>query len=234
MKAKYIFRSVTAGNLLLAIAAAYMAYWLVMPSISRQAPSPLKVQTSPAKMAEGVRNEFSAPSPADYAIIAEENLFHPERIIPPEKKAEQELPKPDFILYGTLVSEDASLAFIEDLKAPRLTPGRGKRQIVLKRGDMLSGFVLKEIEQDRIIMVRGEDRIAVSVRDAQKPKTRAAFEANGRQPPAQEFQRGSAPPVQPEKTQRAARTPVKSEPPSVGQEPFKSPVDEKMRQLFQR
>ncbi len=112
------------------------------------------------------------PSPSDYLIIPEENLFHPERKIPPEKKAEQELPKPDFVLYGTIVSDDFSMVFLEDLQAPRSTPGRGRRQMALKKGDALSGFRLAEVHADRITMVRGEESMTVAVFDPRRPKER--------------------------------------------------------------
>lgn len=117
-------------------------------------------------------HSFSPPSPADYVLIGEENPFHPERRIPPEKKAEPELPKPDFILYGTLIMDDIAVAYLEDLKAPRTTPGRGKRQIAIKRGDSMSGFTLREIQADSIVMVRGEERILVHMMNQQKPKQR--------------------------------------------------------------
>ena len=103
-------------------------------------------------------------------MIAEENLFHPERKIPAEKKVEQALPKPEFVLYGTLITDDIKLAYLEDRKAPYNTPGRGKRQTVLKIGDTMSSFTVKEIDTDKVVMVRGEDRIEVNVIDPAKPK----------------------------------------------------------------
>ena len=98
-------------------------------------------------------------------IISEENPFHPERKIPVEKKAEQPLPKPEFVLYGTLITDDLKMAYLEDLKAPRSTSGRGKRQVALKQGDSLSGFRVKEIEAGKVVMVRGDDRIIVPIID---------------------------------------------------------------------
>jgi hypothetical protein len=169
---KHLFQSITIANTSLLIMAIFMTSYLVLPFFSEQIKYPLPLQKTPAKPAEDGKSEFLVPSPADYTIISEENLFHPERIIPPEKKVEQELPKPDFILYGTMVSDDISLAFLEDLKSPRNTPGRGKRQVALKKGDIFSGFTLKEIDTDKIVMVRGGENIMVSVVDPQKPKTR--------------------------------------------------------------
>ncbi len=121
---------------------------------------------------ESAHNEFSPPSPTDYLNIAEDNLFHPERRIPPEKIVEPELPKPDFVLYGTMISDDVRIAYLEDLKAPRSTPGRGKRQIAVKNGDSLSGFILSYVDNDRIVMMRGEEYLMVQVMDKRKPKMR--------------------------------------------------------------
>lgn len=108
------------------------------------------------------------PSLSDFLIIGELNLFHPERKIPIEKKEEKPLPKPEFVLYGTLISENLSLAYLEDLKEPYSTPGRGKRQITLRQGDTLSGFTLKEIETDKVVMVRGEERIVIDLAESRK------------------------------------------------------------------
>jgi hypothetical protein len=36
----------------------------------------------------------------------------------------------------------------------------------------MSGFILKEIETDKILMVRGEERLIVAFNDHQRPKTR--------------------------------------------------------------
>jgi len=110
--------------------------------------------------------ESTYPSASDYTLVGDENLFHPERRIPPEKKTDETpLPKPEFILYGTLISRDLQIAYLEDLKEPRTTRGRGKRQIPLKKGDVLSGFVLKEIVPEKVMMVRGEEKIVVKIHD---------------------------------------------------------------------
>lgn len=120
----------------------------------------------------GKISEIPVPSPADYHAVSDENLFHPERKIPAEKKQEPELPKPEFVLYGTMVGDELNIAYLEDLKAKRSTPGRGVRQTALKQGDSLSGFILKEIQSEKIVMVRGEEVMTVYVRDPQRKKPR--------------------------------------------------------------
>jgi len=126
------------------------------------------------KEKEDIRVRDQTPSITEYAIVSEKNLFNPERTIPVEKKngQEQSLSKPEFLLYGTLISNDVKLAYLEDLKAPRNTPGRGRRQVALKIGDALSGFTLKEIHADYIVMTRGEETITVKVSENQDKKQR--------------------------------------------------------------
>lgn len=137
-------------------------------------------------------------SPSDYTIIAEQNLFHPDRKIPAEKKAEAPKAQPEFVLYGTLIADGISLAYIEDMKSPQSTPGRGKRQTTLKKGDTLSGFTLKEIQKDKIVMVRGEDSIVVHLTDSSKSKTRAGTSASTAQ--AQPLPAAAQPKAEEQKT----------------------------------
>lgn len=112
------------------------------------------------------------PSPQAYVVIADQNLFHPDRVMPSEKKPENALPVPEFILYGILMAPDGSLAYLEDKKAPVTTPGRGQRQVVLKKGEVLSGFTLKDILVDRVVLARGEEIITVYLDDPKSPKKR--------------------------------------------------------------
>jgi hypothetical protein len=121
-------------------------------------------------------------SPMDYVAIADDNLFHPERRMPPEKKDEAALPKPEFVLYGTLITSQTSMAYMEDKKAPVTTPGRGKRQTVLKKGESLSGFTLKEVLNDKVVMTRGQETLTVLLHDPQAQKIREAAGGAGSQP----------------------------------------------------
>jgi hypothetical protein len=102
-------------------------------------------------------------------IIGEMNLFHPERRIIFEKKAE-EVVRPDLVLYGTMVQDSVQYAFVEDRKNPQNSPGRGARQTVVKKGDNISGFVISEIGMDRVVLVRGDDRMVVLLSDVAKKR----------------------------------------------------------------
>jgi hypothetical protein len=121
----------------------------------------------------------ASTSPVDYALISEQNLFHPERKIPPEKAEEKAIPRPEIVLYGTLLTSDVSIAYIEDKKAPKTTPGRGKRQIAVQKGHNINGYILQQIEPDRIVFVKGDDRILVRLEDGEKRRDTEMTKAPG-------------------------------------------------------
>jgi hypothetical protein len=115
--------------------------------------------------------EVKIPGIMEYAVIAEQNLFHPERKIPVEKKGKPPEPRPEIVLYGTIVFDNLTLAYIEDKKreyAP--TPGRGKRHRTVKIGDNIQGFIVKEIKTDSIMLQKGEEKIFASLKKSGEKK----------------------------------------------------------------
>jgi hypothetical protein len=104
----------------------------------------------------------SAMTYLDYAVITEKNLFHPKRKMIIEETPEQ-LAKPEIILYGTLITAEKRIAYIEDKKNPYSTPGRGKRQIAVNEGSMIAGYKLAQVNTESILLVRGEDKIIVNL-----------------------------------------------------------------------
>ena len=138
-------------------------------------------------------------NPSDYAILAQENIFHPDRKIPlPSKKEEKALPRPDIVLYGTYIASDSRLAFIEEKTSPVTSPGRGQRHTVIGIGEKVLGFELKQIEPNKIVLVRDKETIMVTL-EAKKqrsggsgPGVQPSYAA-GRQPggpPGQQFTTG--------------------------------------------
>lgn len=116
---------------------------------------------------EAQRVDLQPKLPSDYAVIGEANLFHPDRIIPVDRKAE--VPRPEIVLYGTMI-DTTRLAFIEDRKNPVTTPGRGRRQRVVKMGEEIGGYAVAGIETDSIVLVRGDDRMTVRLSPPDKRK----------------------------------------------------------------
>jgi hypothetical protein len=169
-KLRYFFLSLNVLNGLLAAAAAAVVFYAVIPFLNPAAVSLPAAKETAAGSMEKVAS-FQRPALTDYAMIGEQNLFHPERKIPPEKQQDKVLPKPDLFLYGTLITDGVSFAFVEDRKAPYSTAGRGKRQLTLKKGESLGGYILREIEANRIVLVKGEERLVVRLDDREKNRT---------------------------------------------------------------
>jgi len=171
-KLKLLLRNINLLNIILIASVVMVAGYVVLPMLNIKVKFTPSIQKKISTTKEEIPPEGQTQSPSDFLIIAEQNLFHPQRIIPPEKQEEQPLQKPDFVLYGTLVADNISVAYMEDKKSPRTTPGRGKRQTALKKGDTLSGYTLKEIDPEQVIMVRGEDTLIVKVMDPNVKKDR--------------------------------------------------------------
>lgn len=209
-------------NGILVLAVLVMANYAVAPLLHVNLGDIVPLQKKSAEKKETKPSAANPPSPSDYLIIADENPFHPERKVPPEKKADEKpLPKPEFIVYGTVISDDTSVAYMEDMKAPVNTSGRGKRQIALKTGDVLSGFTLKSVEADKIVMVRGEEKMVIPVRNTSRTKSSVKPSP---QKAGEPVEAKSAP--SPESLVQKAPLPRTRAP--------MTPADEKARQFFQR
>lgn len=206
MRLKKFLQNINILNIILIAAVIVFAAYSIFPTLEMKVKYALPAAKNIEGAADEKTGELEIPSLTQYTAVVDENLFHPERRIPPEKKEDQPLPKPEFVLYGTMIADDISLAYLEDLKAPRSTPGRGKRQVALKKGDSMSGFILKEIETEKIVMFRGEERIVVSIHDPGKPKLRETSA-----PSVQSATRQSTPSA----SDKAASSKIKSRPPAA-------------------
>ncbi|MGA3083495.1 MAG: hypothetical protein ABSE95_01725 [Thermodesulfobacteriota bacterium] len=133
---------------------------------------PALIKKKPVEKNPNESLKTQSPPPQEYRDIADQNIFHPERIIPPEKKPEALLPKPEFVLFGTLITPNLKVAYLEDKKAPVSTPGRGQRQTALMIGESLSGFKLKEIMTDKVVMTRGDETLQVFLQEPGSSKAR--------------------------------------------------------------
>ena len=170
ISAKFLLANVTMLNIILLATAGVFLFNLLLPQYKLNIFNPLPFAKKHLTH-EKAEATLRMPSISDFSIIGDQNLFHPDRKIPTvmEIKAEgKPLPMPEYLLHGTLVYDNASVAYMEDAKEPRNTPGRGKRQIALHINDTLSGFALKEIYTDRVVMVRGSEIMTVSISDSHK------------------------------------------------------------------
>jgi hypothetical protein len=140
---------------------------------------PEPVKRSETSQIVPYRNPITSLS--DYMVIADRNPFNPERIIPKEREdknlhTNQPLKTlPSFALYGTIITDEQRMAIVEDRRAPSLSKGRRKNIRVLRVGDELSGFVLKKISPDKIVMNRGEEEVTVPLYTQNKPVSNKKF-----------------------------------------------------------
>lgn len=170
-------KNITVLNIILIAATVISANYVFLPLFD------IKIATLPAaakKPAEETTEKAVNKQPAsllEYAIIADKNLFHPLRTIVAAKDVKPEI-KPEFVLYGTLITGNTRMAFLEDMRSQYSTPGRGKRQKALALGGTLSGYILSEVHPDRIVMVKDNDRMELKVINASKPKARTSGKVN--------------------------------------------------------
>jgi hypothetical protein len=162
------------------LAFGYFVLWPIFTGDIKVPLSPAAAKVSEQKKVEPAEQPANPPL-QEYAVVAEKNLFHPDRIIP-AKKDEIAVPRPEFALYGTLITDKISIAYISDSKAPRTTPGRGERQTGLKIGETMSGYTLKEVLHDHVVMVHGDDRIEVTIVAHDNKKKRSATETATQKP----------------------------------------------------
>lgn len=172
MRTREILKNINLLNVLLVAVLAVFGMYMLFPLLNIKSEYILPAAKKTSEKTEEKAAAFQTPSIAEYTLIAEQNPFHPDRKIPVDKAEASTLTKPDFALYGTMITDSVSIAYIEDLKAPYTTPGRGKRQTALRKGETFSGFTLKEIEKEKIVMVRGEETVVVHLADPSKSKTR--------------------------------------------------------------
>lgn len=161
-----ILKSANVLNLALASLALVLAFFLVQFHFAGPVTPvlPAVKVPPPARDFQGARAEL--PSYLDYADMSDKNIFHPERKV---LKGEEALRlRPEILLYGTLVTDGVKLACLEDKHTPLSTPGRGKRQLIVKEGGSVGGYLVKEVNKDGIVLVRGADRIVVGVYDGRK------------------------------------------------------------------
>lgn len=215
MKAvRYLIRNATVMNMVLFAVVIALVVVTAVPLVRvRHGYSLPGIKAKPPGQ-EGPRADLQPKLPSDYAVIGEANLFHPDRVIPVDRKAE--VPRPEIVLYGTTI-DTVRLAFIEDKKNPVTTPGRGKRQRVVKLGEEVGGYTVAEIGTDRIVLVRGEDRMTVQLSAPDKRKDTAAPPASQQPAQAKPVQTPPPAPVRPARTVPQPPGAVKPPPLPVGE-----------------
>jgi hypothetical protein len=98
----------------------------------------------------------------------EKNLFHPERKVVKRIPLETSIQAPQITLYGTFISPELKMAYLDDLNSPYSNNSGVPRQRAFKKGDIISGFVLKEIYPERIVLVRNDEKITIHLKRNEK------------------------------------------------------------------
>ncbi len=162
-------RQINVINLLLLTVICLSVKFYLLPVLGENPAFPQPaLNTGPPQQIVSAPVPFQPSPAAEYRIVSVQNIFHPERKIPAETKEISIAAKPEFLLYGTLITDSTALAYMEDRKSPRSSKGRGKRQQSVMLGKSLSGYILAEIQHDRVLMVRDEDRIEVKISAARQ------------------------------------------------------------------
>jgi len=168
---QYLIDSANVLNLLLFAAAGAFFFYFLYPLLN----APLSVNVPPAREITAVTAVAAAEQekqpPADYAVIEAQNLFHPTRVIPPEKTVAQQIPRPELVLHGTMITGGLKVAFVQDKKAVPTSPGRGVRQVALKEGESISGYRVQQVTEKMIVLVNGEDRMTIYLDELKERKS---------------------------------------------------------------
>lgn len=185
-KTGYLLKNISLINIILTGVIILLIVQLTAPFLGKEMKQTVTFAEKPPEVKDPGGESYadtSVPSAVDYQVISEQNLFNPERKIPEAGAKIQTAQAPQFILYGTLITDDIRIAYLEDKKSPQSTPGRGKRQLPLKLGDTISGYSLKEIEPEKIMLARGTESITVYLDDPNNPKVREAKVQTGKVAP---------------------------------------------------
>ena len=178
---QYLIRNVNVLNIILLAAAAAVFIYVLDPILQESTavaiPSVREDSAPPAVSAKNV--EGKQLTTADYAVIGDKNLFHPDRVIPPEKKVEtaKEKAKPELVLHGTMITDQTKLAYLEDKKAPASSQGRGERQITLKEGDQIAGYKLTQVTDKMIVLTNGGEQVTLYLDELKERKTETTMTA---------------------------------------------------------
>jgi hypothetical protein len=135
------------------------------------------------------------PALANYAVVAERNLFSPNRSeTPPEPPrpgapaTPTPPPQPKPRLYGIVVRSDGQArAYLEDVQRRKVFP--------YAVGDVVADSRVEEIKLDRVVLRRGTEVFEVMLRDPTKPRPPAPAPTPT---PGVAPRPGAVPPGQPE------------------------------------
>jgi hypothetical protein len=198
-------RRFLALNLALAAVATLLTVYIVRQFV---APMPLPVGGRKAAAPAGASATAEVPRPpaGAYGVVAAKNLFSPTRTEGPTGPAVAAAPLVKPNLFGVVVRESGSIAYLEDPTTKRVAGYRV--------GDRILGGTVQTIKADSVVIEGSGVSMDVRLRDPGKPRAQPAAVGAAPQPSVAPALPGMIPP---------AATPSVTPPPQVAQPPTTQP-----------
>lgn len=121
--------------------------------------------------------ERTMPPDSNYGIVADKNLFSPNRseVIPEKAKPGAEpgplkISEKMIFLYGVVLMGDQKKALISNPEAGSQAGKKPAKDKWVKVGDTLGNFSVAEIAKDRITLANGANKHEILLYDKNKPK----------------------------------------------------------------
>jgi hypothetical protein len=198
---------------------------LLYLSLSAPLNLPTEAVSLPVPSERAPQNETATPpetlAQPDYQAIVQKDLFRPGRNETKQEEKSQPLTPPPR-LVGTSVMGEERRAYLEDPVSSMVRSYRTK--------DVLAGFTIHEIQADRAVLSRGDERVVVKLREIEtlpspfKPTSSTSFMTStheGRSGSTQTAQPSGGSPLQalpPALLQQLQKAQIiKIEPPTQGQ-----------------
>ncbi len=112
------------------------------------------------------------PPESTYEIVAQKDLFSPDRAESYSGEPESELPRFSekmIFLYGVVTLGNEKQALVSDPESGSKAAGERPKDKWVRVGDTIGNFTVAAIEKDKIVLKEGADRYEVPLYDESKP-----------------------------------------------------------------
>ncbi len=146
-------------NIVLVIMLGFLGFkFYDVVTYSRDIPSAAAVKEGEKSKGIDIKITGKVPDKASFQIISSKNLFKATRAISVPVRTTQKIdmakqPK----LFATIIRGSDSIAILED-------PGTRKTKSY-RINDLIAGFMISEILKDRVVLLSGEDKIEIKLRE---------------------------------------------------------------------
>jgi hypothetical protein len=114
-----------------------------------------------------------------------------------------------------MLTSELKIAYLEDKKAAPKTPGRSAQYTVVKEGDNISGYILKQITENMIVLANGEEQMTLYLDERKDRKGEITGPTRAPAPAATATPQAAPMPATPPPAQRPSMVqPPPSAPPS--------------------